>query len=44
MMAEMKQQKSRSIVKGGSWVRIMRDEMQQIGLGNNWLEGEGRFV
>jgi hypothetical protein len=24
-------------------VRVMRDELQQIGLGDNWLEGEGRY-
>jgi len=39
----MKRQKSRSSVKGESWVKIMRDELQQIGLGNRWLEGEGRY-
>ena len=44
MLTEMKRQKSRSSVKGGSWVRIMRDELQQMGLGNGWLEGEGRCV
>lgn len=38
----MKRQKSRSSVKGGSWVRIMRVELQQIGLGNSWLEGKER--
>jgi len=42
-MTEMKRQKSRSSVKRGSWVRIMRDELQQIGLGNSWLEGKGRY-
>jgi hypothetical protein len=38
------EQKCRCSVKGGSWMRIMRDELQQIGLGNSWLEEAERFV